>query len=207
MRIEDIGGVQPIPSPREPGVIHDKCMVMAIRPRDGGVVPFQIKTYVADFPRLTAQNALKAARERIEAECASVTEDQVEAALGSIKSPLDKGRAVVIDDLIVFRGANPCETGIAVTFNAANNLYGLAFIDGWQNYYRVIVPAKGEQMDNLTRIRDKAIDVLGSEEAADDWLDKMSATLGDTPRNAAATQEGALKVMFHLGAISRHSLT
>lgn len=35
---------------------------------------------------------------------------------------------------------------------------------------------------SLASIRERAIDVLGSAEAAEDWLDKRSATLGATPR-------------------------
>lgn len=62
-------------------------------------------------------------------------------------------------------------------------------------------------MTNIERIIDKAIDVLGDEERALDWIDKTSATLGDSPSNLAVSDEGTDKVLLHLAAISRHSLT
>ncbi len=60
---------------------------------------------------------------------------------------------------------------------------------------------------NITRILEKATDVLGTHERALDWVDHMSATLGGTPRELAETKEGTTAVLLHLGAISRHSLT
>lgn len=57
---------------------------------------------------------------------------------------------------------------------------------------------------NLASIRERAIDVLGSEEAADDWLDKRSATLGGTPRELSRTGDGRDQVLLHLNGISRH---
>lgn len=58
---------------------------------------------------------------------------------------------------------------------------------------------------NLTKIYDKALDVLGSAEKATDWIDHASATLGGTPRALSETIEGTNKVLLHLGQISRHS--
>jgi uncharacterized protein (DUF2384 family) len=63
------------------------------------------------------------------------------------------------------------------------------------------------QMDvqaNLSRILELATDVLGSEQAASDWIDKRSATLGSTPRELCATPEGRDRVVLHLNSISRH---
>lgn len=62
-------------------------------------------------------------------------------------------------------------------------------------------------MGNLEQIIDKATDVLGSRERAEEWIEKSSATLGGRPRDLAATDEGTKAVLLHLAAISRHSLT
>jgi uncharacterized protein (DUF2384 family) len=61
--------------------------------------------------------------------------------------------------------------------------------------------------ENINRIIAKAVDVLGDHERALDWVDHMSATLRDTPRNLSRTEEGTKAVLIHLGGISRHSLT
>lgn len=58
--------------------------------------------------------------------------------------------------------------------------------------------------DNLQEIIDLAIDVLG-EPHVEDWLDQTSATLGDTPKNLSATEEGTRAVLLHLTGISRMS--
>lgn len=60
---------------------------------------------------------------------------------------------------------------------------------------------------NLQKIHDKAVDVLGSNERATDWIDHNSATLGGTPRVLSETDEGTNQVLLHLGQISRHSFT
>jgi uncharacterized protein (DUF2384 family) len=60
---------------------------------------------------------------------------------------------------------------------------------------------------NLQKIYDKAVDVLGSEERATDWIDHISGTLGGTPRALSETDEGTNRVLLHLGNISRHSFT
>lgn len=58
---------------------------------------------------------------------------------------------------------------------------------------------------NLQRIYDKAVDVLGSDDRAVDWIDHTSATLGGTPRQLSETEEGTNLVLIHLGGISRHT--
>lgn len=63
------------------------------------------------------------------------------------------------------------------------------------------------QSENVERILDKAADVLGSRERGQEWIDKRSATLGATPRELAATDEGTRQVLLHLAGISRHSLS
>lgn len=61
-------------------------------------------------------------------------------------------------------------------------------------------------MSKIEQVYDKAVAVLGSEDAAVDWMDHTSATLGGTPRLVAESEEGFKKVMLHLAGISRHSL-
>ena len=56
-------------------------------------------------------------------------------------------------------------------------------------------------------VYDKAVDVLGTPEAANDWMEHASATLGGKPKDVAITEEGYHKVMLHLAGISRHSFT
>lgn len=60
---------------------------------------------------------------------------------------------------------------------------------------------------NILKIQDKAADILGDNTRALEWMDHMSGTLGDTPRQLAKTDEGTARVLLHLGGISRHSLT
>lgn len=57
---------------------------------------------------------------------------------------------------------------------------------------------------DLRTVLDRAAEVIGSETAALDWVDKRSATLGGTPRELAQTREGAERVLIHLAGISRH---
>lgn len=58
--------------------------------------------------------------------------------------------------------------------------------------------------NNLALIMERAIEVIGNEAAATEWIDKRSATLGATPRELAVTAEGRDKVLLHLNGISRH---
>jgi len=60
---------------------------------------------------------------------------------------------------------------------------------------------------NVERILDKAADVLGSAEWAHDWIDKRSGTLGSSPRELAATDQGTQQVLLHLARLSHHSLS
>jgi uncharacterized protein (DUF2384 family) len=57
---------------------------------------------------------------------------------------------------------------------------------------------------NVSAIFDRATEVLGSETAAAEWIEKRSATLGATPRELAQTLEGRDRVLLHLNGISRH---
>jgi uncharacterized protein (DUF2384 family) len=64
-----------------------------------------------------------------------------------------------------------------------------------------------QEVDNdprVAEIRCRAIEVLGSEEAADAWIEKQSATLGASPREVLATGAGRNRVLLHLNGISRH---
>ncbi|TCJ37076.1 antitoxin Xre/MbcA/ParS toxin-binding domain-containing protein [Parafrankia sp. BMG5.11] len=61
--------------------------------------------------------------------------------------------------------------------------------------------------DNITPIMDRALEVIGNEAAALEWIDKRSATLGATPRELAATPEGRDRVLLHLNGISRHRIS
>ena len=57
---------------------------------------------------------------------------------------------------------------------------------------------------NLSVVLERAAEVLGSESAAAEWIEKRSATLGGTPREIAETPEGKDRVLLHLNGISRH---
>lgn len=57
---------------------------------------------------------------------------------------------------------------------------------------------------NLSAILNRATEVLGSESAAAEWVEKRSATLGAKPRELAETPEGRDRVLLHLNGISRH---
>lgn len=60
-------------------------------------------------------------------------------------------------------------------------------------------------MTNLETILDRATDVLGTRDRADDWVDKQSATLGSSPRALSESDEGTKSVLLHLKTISQHS--
>lgn len=59
---------------------------------------------------------------------------------------------------------------------------------------------------NIERIIDVATDVFGSSDRANEWVDKMSATLGASPRELSSTEEGMNAVLLHLAGISRNSV-
>ncbi len=58
--------------------------------------------------------------------------------------------------------------------------------------------------ENLTLILERAVEVIGNEAAALEWIDKRSATLASTPRELAVSDEGRDRVLLHLNGISRH---
>lgn len=62
-------------------------------------------------------------------------------------------------------------------------------------------------MNNLETVIDRAIEVLGNEDKAKDWVEKMSSTLGDKPMNLLDTDEGLARVLLHLSGIERGSFT
>jgi uncharacterized protein (DUF2384 family) len=47
----------------------------------------------------------------------------------------------------------------------------------------------------------RAIDVLGDENRAKDWLEKMSSTLGSSPKELLSDQDGLNRVLRHLRSI------
>jgi uncharacterized protein (DUF2384 family) len=47
----------------------------------------------------------------------------------------------------------------------------------------------------------RAIEVFGSKERAEDWLEKMSAELGRAPKEITATKEGYERVMRHIHSV------
>jgi uncharacterized protein (DUF2384 family) len=59
--------------------------------------------------------------------------------------------------------------------------------------------------DNLTRILESATIVFNDEAKATDWIEHMSATLGASPRDLSATDEGTERVLLHLRGIERHT--
>lgn len=56
-------------------------------------------------------------------------------------------------------------------------------------------------MSFYDEVLDRAIEVLGTQENAIDWLDKMSDTLQATPKKLCATREGANRVLRHLHSV------
>ncbi len=47
----------------------------------------------------------------------------------------------------------------------------------------------------------RAVEVFGSEERAQDWLEKMSAELGSTPNDLLETKEGYERVLRHIHSV------
>lgn len=47
----------------------------------------------------------------------------------------------------------------------------------------------------------RAVEVLGSEDRAEEWLDKMSATLGSPPKELCETRQGCDRVLRHLQSV------
>ncbi len=59
-------------------------------------------------------------------------------------------------------------------------------------------------MTNLETIMERATEILGSEERAKDWVEKVSGTLGASPLELSESEEGTDRVLLHLAGISRH---
>ncbi len=47
----------------------------------------------------------------------------------------------------------------------------------------------------------RAIEVFGTEERAQDWLDKMSSELGTAPRELLSTRDGYDRVLRHIHSV------
>ena len=60
--------------------------------------------------------------------------------------------------------------------------------------------------DSIAMILERGVEVIANQSAAEEWIDKRSATLGTTPRKLAASLEGRDRVLLHLNGISRHRL-
>lgn len=48
---------------------------------------------------------------------------------------------------------------------------------------------------------DRATEVFGTKERAEEWLEKMSSELGSAPREILDTREGFLRVMRHIHSV------
>lgn len=48
---------------------------------------------------------------------------------------------------------------------------------------------------------DRAIEVFGTKQRSEDWLEKMSAELGTAPRKLLDTQEGYDRVLRHIHSV------
>jgi uncharacterized protein (DUF2384 family) len=56
-------------------------------------------------------------------------------------------------------------------------------------------------MSNYDIALDRATDVLGDKERAEEWLEKMSGTLGNNPKQLLSDQDGLNRVLRHLKSI------
>jgi len=56
-------------------------------------------------------------------------------------------------------------------------------------------------MSNYEVALDRAVEVLGDNERAIEWLDKMSHTLGSSPKELLADTEGLNKVLRHIRSV------
>ena len=56
-------------------------------------------------------------------------------------------------------------------------------------------------MDNYDVALERATEVLGSRERAEEWLEKMSRTLCCAPRDLLKTSEGLHQVLRHLRSV------
>lgn len=63
---------------------------------------------------------------------------------------------------------------------------------------------KSQDYARLERVTDRAVEVLGDQKLAVEWLDKYSASLGSRPRELAqSSTDGMNRVLFHLQGIER----
>ena len=56
-------------------------------------------------------------------------------------------------------------------------------------------------------VMERIVEVIGTQDRADDWLDHMSNTLGAKPRDLIVTESGREDIMLHLQGIERNSVT
>ncbi len=56
-------------------------------------------------------------------------------------------------------------------------------------------------MDYLTPALDRAVEVFGTHERAEIWLEKMSAEFGVSPKALLDTKEGYERVLRHLHSV------
>lgn len=75
---------------------------------------------------------------------------------------------------------------------------------GFGRVYLRDLAVENNVTSNLEKIIDLANDVLG-EPHVEDWLDKTSGTLGDSPKKLSETEEGTRAVLLHLTGISRRN--
>ena len=65
----------------------------------------------------------------------------------------------------------------------------------------VPIPDGSSPLSYSSEVHDRAIEVFGSEERAEYWLEKMSAELGSTPKDLLSTKEGYERVLRHLHSV------
>ena len=56
-------------------------------------------------------------------------------------------------------------------------------------------------MSNYDIALDRATEVLGNQERAEEWLEKMSTTLGNSPRGILSDRAGLEQVLRHLHSV------
>ncbi len=56
-------------------------------------------------------------------------------------------------------------------------------------------------MSNYDIALDRATEVLGTRERAEDWLEKMSGTLGNSPKDLLSDDQGLNRVLRHIHSV------
>lgn len=56
-------------------------------------------------------------------------------------------------------------------------------------------------MSNYDTALDRATEVLGDKERAEEWLEQVSGTLGGSPKDLLANQEGLNRVLRHIHSV------